>query len=404
MSANAQQDLFLFTGQSNMVGHSGDFESVERNNNLLLDTIDILTDATITETKRRSLLYDRCFLATSSIPYALKPELMANAQADGLMALHAQSLTQDLTIDLPGAYCSFFEVGGKTVPKQLVQTTGCGGPYGHELLFSHRLKQSNEYYSNNDFHVVKVAKGGTRIDEWIPDGGQYWKNLNTAIQTTEGNWKLIVWHQGENDAVDDSVELTYDMYAERLAQLISTLRAEMFFKSPGSFQCLQEIPVIIVKIHWPDVNAFVDKNRAVRQAQADFCAKDPRARLVDLDGLDEFYHLSAPSLMISGNRIAEAYLDLLETEYSCQTASPSNPSSTNTPKTNFRPDFSKTKAWGQKLSRKLGCGATLTAMHPTLRKYFRSDVKEGLVRSPQDRRQWHKKTKKAYEKVCERVE
>jgi hypothetical protein len=409
----AQQDLFLFAGQSNMIGWSTGIDSIEGNRSLLDDTIHILKNASITETERQSLLLERYQRSASSFPEAVDPTGKATNQSIGIMRLYNQGLTRNLTNNLPGAYCSFLSPNNKTVPKHLLNSLQCGESYGHELAFSHRLKRT-KFYSHNKFQTVKVAKGGTRIQEWVPDGGQYWEYLTTTIQTTPGQWKLIVWHQGENDAVAPASSINATTYADYLSQLISNLRSEMFTKSPGSFQCPQEIPVVIVRIHWPNQTTgrlFAAQTQAVKLAQTTLSNGDARARLVILDDIEEFYHLSAPSLLISGNRIANAYLNMIKTAFTCprQPKTPANSSSQNS-KAKFRPDYSKTHLWGRAVRKVCGCGTSMSfqftkrqhCVRRALHYQFHIDVTMGLVRSPQNRRRWHQKARKAYHLACRR--
>ena len=400
----AQEDLFLFAGQSNMIGWSTGGMSVERDSRLFIDTYSILANTSVTEEERRSMLLDRYRTSASSFPGAFNPNGTATAQADGVMSLVQQKLTIDLQTKLAGAYCSFTDpANNKTrVAKKLVAANGCGQSYGHELVFSHRLKKSQPYEDKN-FFTVKVAKGGTRIQEWVPNGGQYWKDLRSAIRNTAGNWKLIVWHQGENDAVASKKTINQTIYRKHLSHLITALRSEMFAKSSGVFQCRQAIPVIIVLIHWPFTTrgSFQEQALAVRQAQSNFVKRDPRSRIVILDGLEEFYHLSAPSLLISGSRIAEAFLDLLTANYSCpNNAAPSA--------LTFQPDFSRTSYWGRALRKACGCGQSVTVMFTSdcvrrrLLRFFQLDVDARLVRSPDDLLRWRRKVRKAYVFACQR--
>ena len=427
----AREDLFLFAGQSNMIGWSVGVMSIEGNDRLQNDTFGILANTSITETERRSMLLARFQMSESSVPWATNPLGIAAAQADGVMSLVQQNLTVGLQAELAGAYCSFTEPGRTSVAKRLVTATACGITFGHELVFSHRLKQCKPY-KNRDFFTVKVARGGSRIQEWVPDGGAYWKDLQSAIRDSEGDWKLIVWHQGENNAIDPPATINQTIYANHLNHLITALRSEIFAKSSGAFPCPQAIPVIIVQIHFPTpgLDPFREQSRAIRQAQADFVANDPRSRLVVLSDLEEHYHLSVPALLISGNRIAEAYLDLMKSyDYSCPPPSntPSGlspatpygtPSSTpsylptstpsETPSTKpvpaKQPDFSNTGNWGEAIRKACGCRAMFTTkcVRSQLRQYFQSDVDAGLVQSPDDRPQWRGKVRAAYESACQR--
>ena len=72
----------------------------------------------------------------------------------------------------------------------------------------------------------------------------------------------------------------------------------------GTWQCKEEIPVVIVQIgYWPQ---RVEAQR-VRDAQRQFCQGDPRAEMVTMNDLSRFYHFDAASFLIGGHRIAQAY-------------------------------------------------------------------------------------------------
>lgn len=309
-------DLFLLTGQSNMIGWSVPKNEPQASISLQPGMLAILENPATSAKKKEKLLYELFKRAAALVPGATNVSGVATAQTKGVMALYKKGLTRNVKVGLPGAYCSFLVPNGINVPRTLTNTTACGSSFGHELLFSHRLV--SEKFS--DFYSVKVAKGGTRIHEWTPPSGVYWPSLKNTIQNTqEGNWKLIVYHQGENDAV--TAGQTKAMYKGNLTSLVANLRSEMFIKSPGSFRCKEEIPVIVVRIHWPSATtgSYTQSSKNVQDAQTEFVLGDSRARLVNLDGLTEHYHLNAPSLMISGDRIASSYLDLLSTasSFSC---------------------------------------------------------------------------------------
>ena len=104
-------------------------------------------------------------------------------------------------------------------------------------------------------------------------------------------------------------------YLGNLTGLIGSVRAEMFDASQaGTWQCKEEIPVVVVQIgHWPQY----DRAKRVREAQTQYCAGDPKAELVIMEDLSRNYHFDAPSFLIGGHRIAQAYQAAAQASVTC---------------------------------------------------------------------------------------
>lgn len=239
--------------------------------------------------------------------------------------------------------------------KPTVWNANCGGSFGHELMFSRALEL--EMGHQNRFEVVKNAHDGTEIHEyWYPDNGKYWYKLQSSIRSRKGygNWKGFIWHQGiqglckisimhmleavhhfltllcaksllpQDSLKKKGVEDTSLTYLGNLTGLIAEVRAEMFDASEGAWQCKQEIPVVVVQIgYWPQN----DRAQRVREAQVEYCDGDPRAELAIMDDLSRFYHFDAPSFLISGHRIAQAYRSAVQRNVTCPSTSAPNSSS-----------------------------------------------------------------------------
>ena len=110
-------------------------------------------------------------------------------------------------------------------------------------------------------------------------------------------------------------------YHGNLTGLVDEVR-ELMFQNSISWQCKEEIPVVVVQVgSWPRNNAAA---RRTRNAQARFCDEDPRAVLVKTDDLARFYHYDAASFLISGNRIAHAYQEALQGVVDCPDRVPSS--------------------------------------------------------------------------------
>eukprot|EP00986_Skeletonema_menzelii_P019180 scaffold27080_cov234-Skeletonema_menzelii.AAC.3 len=172
--------------------------------------------------------------------------------------------------------------------------------------------------------MVKHSCGGTSIyKHWYPDVGEFWPGLQQTIRARrtpggKNNWKGLIWHQGTQEVWSEK-KLGEDRsltYYGNMTDLISQLRQEMYTASdPGTWQCKEEIPVIVVQIgYWPHRS---DAAQRVRDAQTEYCSNDPRSQLVPTSDLSRNFHYDAASFLVSGNRIAHAYREALKGEVVC---------------------------------------------------------------------------------------
>lgn len=90
----------------------------------------------------------------------------------------------------------------------------------------------------------------------------------------------------------------------------------------GTWQCKEQIPVVVVQLgYWPQN----DRAENVREAEYQYCEQDPRAELVVIDDLSRNYHVDAPSFLIGGYRIAQAYQVAAQANITCPSSTPSTP-------------------------------------------------------------------------------
>jgi hypothetical protein len=202
-----------------------------------------------------------------------------------------------------------------------VWDANCGYSFGHELMFSRTLELQMGM-NHTSFEMVKHSKSGTSIyNHWYPDVGLFWPGLQQTIQSRKGsgiNWKGFIWHQGSQEAwseknYGEDRSLTY---LGNMTGLIRQLRQEMFDASEfGTWQCKEEIPVVVVQVgYWPNGDEGAQR---VRDAQAEYCSNDPRAKLVISYDLSRNFHYDAASFLVTGNRIAHAYQAALKGEVVC---------------------------------------------------------------------------------------
>ena len=322
-----QRDLFLLSGQSNMIGHTTSKQSIT-STDVYWNTIKSIVesgDLGMMEENLHNVIYETNFFN----------EQVATTLTNGLMELYKSLLLKDLDTPLSLGKCSFKEasessngiitvddVSQGTVP--IKWDANCGRIFGHELLFSRTLELEMSY--TNEFEMHKVARGGSEIFEhWYPNHGLHWNLLKEAIEERKGegvDWKGFIWHQGSQEAWSER-EYGEDRslyYYGNLTGLVNEVRTLMFENSASYWQCKEEIPVVIVQVgYWPSDNQL---SQRVRDAQARLCDEDPRAVMVKSNDLSQNYHYDAPSFLISGNRIAHAYQEALGGVVECPSGSP----------------------------------------------------------------------------------
>jgi hypothetical protein len=257
-------------------------------------------------------------------------------QAKQLIELANQGLlTSAVQRPLKDVYCTLYNLLRPVVEQPFITVgpvlmspyAGLGRPFGPELTFSHALANMS-LYKNQPFSIVKVVAGGTQLyKDWSSTGGKYWNDMNATIHSldaTKDEWKGIVWFQGENDGFDVT---DANNYLTNLTNFIDDLRREIHSANQVTtniFSSYRDLPVTIVECgYWVyDRTPF---GRTVMQAQRDFVASDDAAILVKTDDLARYSHYDEASPLIVGNRIAKAFLPLLQRAAGIITKAPSMP-------------------------------------------------------------------------------
>lgn len=322
----AADDLFLLSGQSNMDGYTTRRQSLTGNATYWMSIKSILTNEE-DHLKMKTELYDVIYEANERKGGA---EEVANSLTNELMHLYHQGLLNDLDAPLAMGKCSFVtpkkknlgelkQISGGSVPTSW--DANCGYSFGHEWMFSRTLELQMGM-NNTAFEMVKHSCGGTAIyKHWYPDIGVFWPGLQQSIRDRIGvgnNWKGLIWHQGSQETWSEK-KLGEDRsltYLGNMTGLIRELRQEMYAASePGTWQCKEEIPVVVVQLgHWPKRSEAAQR---VRDAQAEYCANDPKSQLVRTTDLSRNYHYDAASFVVTGNRIAHAYQEAVRGEVVC---------------------------------------------------------------------------------------
>lgn len=228
------------------------------------------------------------------------------------------------------------------------------GSFGPEQTFALEMKK---LYPDCQIAVVKVAKGATPINFWLPAGSGSdplgWKTLLESIEQTtvslnkekaagaipDWSWGGFVWMQGEGDA-NGAMEPA-GTYLPKLKKLTALVREKT--ETP-------QLPIVIGRISWqlapsvvrdsgmlrvsraksPDGKGidnrgdciddgqkrgpiwFEQKLVQVRNDQEAFCAQDGHAAWADIDDLvvKDNWHYNADGYAEIGRRFAKAYRTL----------------------------------------------------------------------------------------------
>ena len=195
--------------------------------------------------------------------------------------------------------------------------------FGIEITFAKRLRELDP---STPIALLKYSKGGTSIHAdvagdfgcWDPDFdqgdgiNQYDHFLATlrrglSVGDIDGDGEEdtlvptgILWMQGESDA---TTRETAEQYEANLKRLMDLVRAALR---------VDDLPVVVGRISdsGQDADGKVwDFGDRLRRAQADFCAKDPRAALVtstDNYGYSDKWHYDTAGYLDLGVQFAEA--------------------------------------------------------------------------------------------------
>jgi len=177
-----------------------------------------------------------------------------------------------------------------------------GAGFGPGLPFASRLTEARQDLTVG---LIPCAWGGMGIDRLGPGTPPYGNAVHRArIAARRGTLAGVLWHQGETDALHDSLAQTH---AGKLAALIARLRADL--GTPA-------LPFLI-----GDLGDFGDEKRdpaamarrqVVRSGLRRVAADTGHAALVESDGLKgiDSVHFSRAALIQFGQRYTDAYLGL----------------------------------------------------------------------------------------------
>ena len=176
-------------------------------------------------------------------------------------------------------------------------------------------KTMSGLYPAEEIHLIKVAKGGTPINFWLPDDKgkanghtQLLQNLKNALEKIEGGYEIMgmLWMQGESDA---KTEAEAEAYQKKLEQLIALVR-----KETGK----PELPVVIGRISSKILESPKFKMpfvKAVQSAQEAVTKTDKNVFVIDTDDLsqrDDLVHFDQAGQLGLGKRFGEAMIKARE--------------------------------------------------------------------------------------------
>jgi hypothetical protein len=176
-------------------------------------------------------------------------------------------------------------------------------------------KAMSDLYPADEIHLIKVSKGGTPIDWWLPSANgkanghsSLLANLKNALEKIGGEYEImgILWMQGESDA---KTQADAEAYQKKLEQLIALMR-----KETGK----PELPFVIGKISSRILESPKFKMpfvKTVQAAQEAVTKTDKHAFTIDTDDLsqrDDLVHFDQAGQMGLGKRFGEAMIKALK--------------------------------------------------------------------------------------------
>ena len=170
-------------------------------------------------------------------------------------------------------------------------------------------------YPAAEIHLIKVSKGGTPIDFWLPDANgkqngntMLLANLKNALEKIGGDYEIagMLWMQGESDA---KKQADAEAYQKKLEQFIALMR-----KETGK----PELPFVIGRLSTRILESkkfsmpFV---KVVQSGQDAVAKNDKDAHVVNTDDLtqrDDFVHFDQQGQLGLGKRFGEAMIKALK--------------------------------------------------------------------------------------------
>jgi hypothetical protein len=161
-----------------------------------------------------------------------------------------------------------------------------------------------QYKAAQSVGLIPAAFGGSALNEWVPGSTHY----NNAIERTKAaltaagpgaRLRGILWHQGEADANDEALALTYRI---RFAKVIAALRKDLGAES---------VPVVVGQLGEFVSDKTYSQLGRINAELATIPLHVPLSAFVSSRGLKDkgdALHFDTPSLKEFGRRYALAWL------------------------------------------------------------------------------------------------
>jgi hypothetical protein len=176
-------------------------------------------------------------------------------------------------------------------------------------------KAMTELYPAEEIHLIKVSRGGTAIDLWLPDAKgkdneltKLLENMKAARGKIEGDYEIVgmLWMQGESDA---KTQAEAEAYQKKLEQFIALMR-----KETGK----PELPFVIGRLSTRVLESPKFKMpfvKIIQSAQEAVAKNDKNAYVINTDDLsqrDDLVHFDQEGQMGLGKRFGEAMIKALK--------------------------------------------------------------------------------------------
>jgi hypothetical protein len=176
-------------------------------------------------------------------------------------------------------------------------------------------KAMTELYPADQIHLIKVARGGTAIDWWLPDAkGKenghtlLLTNLRNALEKIDGDYEIagMLWMQGESDAKQQA---DAEAYQKKLERLVALMR-----EATGK----PDLPFVIGRIssRIADSKKFkMPFAKIVQSGQEAVAKNDKHVHVITTDDLsqrDDLVHFDQAGQLGLGERFGEAMIKALK--------------------------------------------------------------------------------------------
>lgn len=184
-------------------------------------------------------------------------------------------------------------------PDRTVFGTGFHSGVGLSASFADEYAK----YFKEDIGLMPCADGGTSLSEWMPGEILYDNAVNNAkLAKRTSELSGILWHQGENDSIEENDAITY---SERFIHMITSLRKELN---------AENVPVIVGELGAFAKERLNGKLKYLDIVNSALCQMPQKLSLcgfapaTDLTHRGDNVHFDSKSYRILGRRYFEAYL------------------------------------------------------------------------------------------------